>query len=377
MRKFLALLLCLLLGSACAAEPAVTPEHENAAGRAERLGYALLAELHRSGENTVLSPVSLSIALSMAAEGARGATLSEILAVLDSDLSAFALPEGLSGANALFISPLAPLKQEYAAAIDKKYAAECFPLDASAVKKANAWIAEKTNGLIENFMQQPPADTGLILLNAVAMDLAWEKPFDQADTWTDDFFAPSGTIQLEMMHRTEAFRYVERDGVQILCLPYADSSLEMWIALPPEGGMADLIRVLADGGSRYLSDGAQMQEVELSLPRIDIADENQLIPPLQTLGVRAAFGPEADFSGISHVPLCIGAVRQKTRLQLTEEKTSAAAVTEVVMLAMALPPEFEPKPVIMNVNRPFAFAIVDGADAALCFCGVVENPAAQ
>ena len=42
-------------------------------------GFEVLEKIYESGENTVFSPVSLEIALSMAADGANGETLAEIL----------------------------------------------------------------------------------------------------------------------------------------------------------------------------------------------------------------------------------------------------------------------------------------------------------
>ena len=77
MKKILVLILCLML--ACGGAIA---ENQAAPAPGEKLGLNLLSMLHVTGENTILSPQSLTLALGMAAEGAQGNTLEEILAAL-------------------------------------------------------------------------------------------------------------------------------------------------------------------------------------------------------------------------------------------------------------------------------------------------------
>ena len=74
------------------------------------------------------------------------------------------------------------------------------------------------------------------------------------------------------------------------------------------------------------------------------------------------------------VPVWIGDVVQKTKIELTEAGTKAAAVTSVVMMAKtAMITETMRKEVYLD--RPFAFLIMkEGLDVPL-FAGVVENPA--
>ena len=355
MKRILAILSAAILLFSCA--------------NAQNTDFAMLRQLHQPGKNTVYSPVSLNTALNMAAAGANGVTAEEILA-LTNDLTS----DEIHSANALFLSPLVELKPDYQSAVQKDFTAQIFPIDADVVETANRWISEQTNGMIENFMQQPPADTGLILLNAVAMEKDWRYPFEAENTREEDFFAAEETLSVPMMHQTEDFLYAERDGTQIVCLPYADSTLEMWIAMPQAGGMEALFQTLSESGVDYFLDEADLREVALSLPKIDLSDENDLVDPLKTLGVNAAFTDLADFSGISPQPMYIGSVRQKARIKMDEKSTSAAAVTQVAFTTMAFAPGSRPEPVVMTVNRPYFFAVLDSCTGAVCFSGVIERP---
>lgn len=356
MKKIIALLACLTLLTSCAA--------------AEDSGFALLRKLYTAGENTVFSPLSLNMALGMAAEGANGVTAEEMLALLSDAAS-----EEVKSANALFLAPDIPLRDAYRAAIDQKFAAEYFAIDENLVANVNRWVDEKTGGMIDKLMEEAPEFAGLILINAVAMEKDWENPFDAEDTCEEDFYGPDGAVSVQMMHQTDRFAYCEKDGVQIIRLPYKDSSLEMWIALPEAGGMEALLEKTAAEGLDGLIADAGYREVALSLPRADVTDENNLVDPLKALGMNTAFTADADFSGISDADLFIGSIVQKARIMMDEKSTSAAAATMVVMArGMMMEPE---TPVEMNVNRPYFFAVRDGESGAVCFTGVIENPAPE
>jgi len=381
MKKILAwmMMLALLMGGALAeAAPGSPKAAYGPAAAGEKLGLDLLSMLHVSGENTILSPRSLALALGMAAEGAQGETLAEILAALGvQDVSEISEDDidGLKEANAAFTAPELSLQMEYVEKLNERYGAEWFGMDDNVVRKVNDWVKGHTDGLIEELLSQAPAaDTGMILVNALAMDADWAEPFIPEATTEESFYMPGGDVVVEMMHQKEFFDYAEKDGMQIIRLPYRTGNLEMWIALPPEGGMAQLLEILANEGMFYLESDAEHREVILSLPKFDLSDDNTLSEALKLLGVETAFSDAADFSGISDTPLCVDEILQKVRVQVDEQGTKAAAATALMMKAMAMMPVEEP--VEMNVNRPFVFVISDAVSGSMCFAGAVENPCA-
>lgn len=372
MKKMIAWIMMLaLLMSGALAEVTEVP----AAG--VQLGWDLLSMLHVSGENTILSPQSLAYALGMAAEGAQGETLDEILSALGvqdvSEISAGI--EGIKDANAVFADQNLVLKPEYVEALNERYGAEWFDMNGDVVAKVNEWVKGHTDGLIEELLSEmPAADLGMILVNAVAMDADWAAPFSPEATAEDTFHAPGGDILVQMMNQKEYFDYAEKDGMQIIRLPYQTGNLEMWIVLPPEGGMFQLLEILANEGMDYLKSDAEKHEVILSLPKFDLTDDNTLSEALKLLGVEAAFADTADFSGISDTPLCVDEILQKVRVQVDEQGTKAAAATALMMREMGMLPVEAPAE--MRVDRPFMFVISDAESGSVCFMGAVENPGA-
>ena len=378
MKKLLCLAMILVLCLMTLAVPAMGEPSVPAPGN--RLGLLTLRQLANGTENQFVSPVSLAYALSMAARGAEAETLDELLAALDAgdaeDIAALndrLMAAGLRWANAAFVQDGVPLNPDYADALKAAFAAELFPLDAA--ERVNAWAAEHTDGLIDHLMDELDPSTRLMLANAVVMDAKWSSPFEAEDTWADAFHAPGGDVNADFMHQTLYARYAEIDGAQMIRLDYAGSGLYMLVALPPEGGMDAALDALAERGLGWFGLPEESTEVALALPKLDISVSNGLAGTLQALGVEKAFSDFAQFGGISDRPLKVDDVIQKVRVQVDEDGTRAAAVTEIIM-ADGCALDDGPKPVSMVVNRPFLVVIAEEETGAVCFAGAVVNPAA-
>jgi serpin B len=109
------------------------------------------------------------------------------------------------------------------------------------------------------------------------------------------------------------------------------------------------------------------------MPRFRLEASVDLVPVLRRLGVREAFGDEADFSGITGAGrLKIGAVAHKAYIDVDEHGTEAAAATAAVMTMLAA--MRPPPPVTMVVDRPFLFAIIETTTGLPLFLGQVTHP---
>jgi serine protease inhibitor len=162
-------------------------------------------------------------------------------------------------------------------------------------------------------------------------------------------------------------------------LLYRASTLAMTIVLPdgPLSGLATTTlatTTLATTTLGGMLDGAGWHRVTLSLPRFRVETQTDLTSALGGLGVRTAFGQDADFSGITTAEkLRISAAIHKAYVDVDEHGTEAAAATALVFRAAAM--KKPPPPVEMVVDRPFLFAITDTASGLPLFLGHVTNPA--
>jgi len=359
--------------------------------------YQLLAE---DAPDAVFSPASVASALRMALAGARGQTAAELARALHLDGSppadvaasglylASAWRDGGPGGSAVFRAPNTvwvqsglPLRAGFTGRLSHA-AATSGDADFAAAPEAaraeiNRVIAEQTEGKITGLL--PPgavtALTRLVLASAVYLKAAWTQPFPESATAGAPFY-PDGpdrpALTVPMMHLTAPQSYLRGDGYQAVLLPYRDISLAMAVVLP-DGPLAALRPKVAAAGLGALLAGTARHQVALSLPRFRLESAYNLIPVLRRLGVAAAFGDDADFSGITEAaPLRIGAVAHKAYIDVDEHGTEAAAATALAMTALAA---FRaPPPVTMIVDRPFLFAIIDPATGLPVFLGQVNRP---
>jgi serpin B len=109
--------------------------------------------------------------------------------------------------------------------------------------------------------------------------------------------------------------------------------------------------------------------VTLELPRFKFKARSDLSQTLADMGMASAFGPGADFSGMTgNRELFIGKVVHEAFVEVNEEGTEAAAATGVVMTRASIPH-------VVRADRPFLFLIRSERTGSWLCLGRVANPA--
>lgn len=360
-------------------------------GKAEPSGDALwamvLEETLKEKDQALISPLSLEVALKMAAQGAKGETLDEMLKALgESEPDLEKMGERLKGleqagvvsASGLYTGPGVTLEDAYLSALEQALDARYFTQQGEALKPAlDEWISEATQGLIKEYpfeidLGQGESQWMVVLLNALSLKAKWEKPFVEAENGV--FHGPDGDMEVPMLNQTTDYAYQQtEDGTQCVYLPYESGDLGMTLLLPGEDGLEALVKRLKEDPSPYLQTAAQPTcAVSLTMPTLDLSVENSLKQTLKAV-MPISFSDLADFSGMSaESKLGIGDVQQNVRLKVDEMGTEAAAATAVVLSPMSA--------VLSSVqvcaDRPYAFIISDPAGENILFAGAIRNPAA-
>ena len=366
--------------------------------------------LKRSGEdaptgtNTVVSPLSVHTALTMAYNGAAGTTAEEMEAVLGvgdlgtedtnaayanllTSLNALGQdgPTTLEVANSLWADDGFALRPEFAATDREYFGAqlEVLDLQTDGAKRINGWVADQTNDRITDLIDEVPGNAALYLVNAVYMKGEWEEPFPSEATTLGPFAVGSDQIDVPMMSRGGEMLYAEANGgTQAVRLPYKDRRLGMWIVKPPLYRMpGSSVEYWLDGLDAEtwtaITGSAAFRAGSLTMPKFTTRTKTELAGALSDMGMPAAFDmKKADFSGIytGNDPLWISRVLHQTYVSVDETGTEAAAATAVEALWGAVPMPPEEEPFKMLVNRPFLFAIEDTDTGALLFLGRIEDP---
>ena len=385
-------MLALLPITAAAQAEDVLKRGTGAEASGSSFAFGLFQDIAAYDESDIvfISPLSASIALSMTAAGAEGATQEEMLRTLGfgglsvKDLNACnrgiidllsSDPEGveLNVANSLWVSDRFTLKSRYIRTAGSEYSARVSNLDFSdpaSPSVINRWCAENTAGRIDKMIENIDPATQMYLLNALYFKGMWTTPFDAANTRKDIFHGNRRDSEVEFMHRTASFPYYIGPEGALLELPYGEGSFVMDIFLPAEGVSAEEFASGLDGEALSTLTGLlQTDRIKVTLPKFKAEYETSLNATLQRLGMRDAFTPSADFSGMSKEPLMISEVKQKTFIEVNEEGSEAAAVTSVAVMRTSLAPE----PLEFRVDRPFVFLIRERTSGTVLFMGLVRN----
>ncbi len=168
----------------------------------------------------------------------------------------------------------------------------------------------------------------------------------------------------------DSFRSGKRFEAAIL--RYNDSGIALYMLLPAKGTSPE--HILREESVRELLVAKESPALELFMPRFTLDLSVQLKEPLTRMGMGIAFQYQgADFSSLGSPPLFIGEVIHKTRLEMDEEGTVAAAATAMLMPTSALRPQHV-KTKTLVFDRPFAVLLRDLITGAIVFAGVVYEP---
>lgn len=388
MRRFTALITALILCLISLYVHAEAPTDDAVDNRAaeKNAPLRLLSELYEGQNMLVYSPISLSVALGMAAEGASGETAEQLNAFLgDKRPDWFDLEDlsfsGAKLAGAVFVHPETELLPSYEDALSDSYAAEPICMETgNTMNQVNNWVSDATDGLINSMLsEEPSSELPLLLISALHMNADWSSPFAPSDTLASVFHAPQADIEVSSMNQRGTFAYREENGIQSILLPYRGSSLEMLILLPEDGNLQNLIDSICTNPDEFIQEHLPGDEatVLLSLPNVRAESSFDLTGALIRMGVTDAFSPaDADFSGMTGDALSsglhIGSVVQKAFLNVNESGTEAAAATSVSLEAGAA---FPGNTVVMNVDRPFMMLVMDTVSGYVLFAACINNPA--
>jgi serpin B len=360
--------------------------------------FDLYGQLKSSPGNIFFSPYSISTALAMTYDGARGETEKQMRKALhfDSDhvhssfaelqhqLTELGKKKGLqlNVANGLWTQTGHPFLGKFVENATKKYQSVVkqvnFKTAAEPVRNdINTWVAKQTRDKIQNLL--PPGsigvDTRLVLVNAIYFKGIWAKPFEKSETTAQPFHRTSSdSIEVRLMHSWHDVRYMETRDLQAVELPYQNGELAMVILLPHQiGGLKTLESQFNLAlWNRCLSQ-LKEQHIEVFLPRFKLEQSAELSPALSKLGMKDAFSQAADFSGIDGThELFISGVFHKAWGEINEEGTEAAAATAVPQPASAVPVK---RPPTFRADHPFLFFLRDTRSGTILFIGRFSEPA--
>lgn len=368
----------------------ITPEASSAVAD---FALRLFRAANEADKNTLVSPLSVLCALAMTANGAENETLTQMESTLGlrrdlyneffrSYLAALNADGTLKAANSIWFTDRTgfEVKPDFLQANADYYGADAYlaPFDETTLAEINGWVKEKTDGMIPEILDKIPDDAVMYLINALAFDAKWARPYNEYSVQQGTFTTQDGAERtVDFMHSEEK-AYLEDDSATGFVKYYEGFKFAFVALLPNEGvSVADYLATLDGASLQKLLSEPRYDTVYAALPKFETEYSVELSETLKAMGMELPFDADhADFSGIGTSQigdLCIGRVLHKTYISVAEDGTRAGAATAVEVTEECAAME-EPKYVMLD--RPFVYMLIDCETNLPFFIGTMLDPAA-
>eukprot|EP00092_Neocalanus_flemingeri_P037756 GFUD01041104.1.p1 GENE.GFUD01041104.1~~GFUD01041104.1.p1 ORF type:complete len:530 (+),score=111.94 GFUD01041104.1:241-1830(+) len=337
-------------------------------------------------DNFVISPFSLHSTFSQALIGAGGRTQAELEELLGVTRSRSLVDEYskiqenlgyLKIANMLVLNKGFEPKAFFIKFLQDGFGTEMKEFDFSnekdkSIKEINDIVASKTNQRIKDLISPGDVEENLkmMMINAVYFKAKWKEGFNPQDSFTSSFQSPKlGNVMTKYMTSKMDARMDETDDLQILELPYEDTSKSMIIFLPTSDSSP--VSVI-DSILRYQTQNIKnipVSEATVSIPKFEINFQMDLKSKMNNLGASAMFSENANFSYITNQPLKVSDGIHKAFIEVNEEGTEAAAATGFFLSFKSGGGRKR-----FFANRPFYFMVYDFLNQVPLFMGRLSNP---
>lgn len=338
-------------------------------------------------ENVCISPLSAQLALSMTANGATGETQQQMYGTMgladDVNAKAKEMIEQLSAnrygcevniANSIWVNEKLDVKQEFIDTNKEYFNAlvTTAPFNKETLQRINEWCSENTKGKIKSALDEIKKNDRMYLINALYFKGGWKDEFNKGKTKEAPFTKEDGTVvEVPMMKQSIKTQYYEDDILQIVVKLF-DDTYQMLLVLPAEGVTTEEAAAHLSANYEKILGEMSIYQVTLSMPRFQSDFATSLKNPLKKMGMPRAFGPDAQFDGISREPLYIDDAFQKTFIKVDETGAEAAALT--VMRVGYLASNQKPEKRTVKLDRPFIYLITNYQPENVLFIGKVGNP---
>lgn len=359
-----------------------------------RLATGLL-DVAPAGQDVVVSPLSLQLALALLREGASGTVAAEIdaaaglvgsqavadlralLATYEGDVAGIDPDEPPATplvhiADSAFVQQDSPIVPAFLDRVAAYHDAQVYEVDFATgdPKPAlDAWVTEETGGLLTECPAVTTPATRVVLMDTVTFGATWASQFAPEDTFDGPFTRGDGTtVQVPLMHQTMAVPYAESDGWVAAELPYSEG-FAMRLALPITG---DTLTAADWADVHAALDNASGTDLVLVMPTWTNDTTIDLTDALADLGLGSLTNPRGGLDGVFPTAL-VSAIAQGATITVAEKGTVAAAVTAISLDAgAAAPPEL-----VVQLDRPFEYQVVHADTGLVLFAGRVADPSAD
>ncbi len=345
-------------------------------------------------ENVIISPLSLSLDLSMFSNAIDDTNLARVLNLMNlapsttreelNTLSRNLVDELLDIdsqvimkiSNSVWTRPELTVKESFADEIMRQYNAPCTPIafwEKESENIINGWVKKATDGLITEMHKADPSSIYIItqFYNALYFNAEWVYKFEKNKTVDRQFTNLDGKkVTVPMMHGETSMVNIHDDNRSIIGLPFGNGAYRMFFILPDKGeNFEDNIAEFSYERWSDYKNYFYYNYVDMSIPRFDLDTSIDLTDTLMAMGL------SFDAEGTLPLPnmfeedikLTHLNIFQKCAFKLEEAGVKAAAVTKIEGDYALAPMPIE----TFEIDRPFMFIIEEQSTGTILFMGKV------
>ena len=339
-------------------------------------------------KNSLVSSLSIYLALAMIINGAKGDTLDEFIATLG-------LSQNQINAECNYIINSLKTKNDSIFKVANSiwinsnssfvpnndfldfnalyYDAEIYKDDFTGspiIDNINSWVNINTNGMIKKMVEEIDSSTIMLLFNTLYFECQWQ--FANYEYNIYDFTNSGGEVKSIDFFQDKTNIYYHSDSAKAVKINLKDNYYFLGI-LPNDNDIDNYLESF-DGNELYqlINNSSSQYDVLWRLPKFSYDYETSIKGALLSMGIIKAFDEDlANFTGMgtANGNIFVQDIIHKTRIELDKYGIKAAAVTEVIMEATSI----SPKPQFnIYFDRPFVYVIMDSVTNTPLFTGVVK-----
>ncbi|MDE6078507.1 MAG: hypothetical protein K2G35_00430 [Duncaniella sp.] len=344
--------------------------------------FRLFEKFYAKQENMALSPLSISLNLSMIANATEGEAREEIVATLGNGATSVEELNALNRlimksfpyadrktdmeiSNSLWVPKSVAVNDAYNALLTENYESETKELASNAIEAMNtinSFVSEKTHGIIPEFLSNPVYST--LVLNTCYFKAPWATTNVKEDR-----------LKFSMVDGKEAKvpAFVlsgigcKDDELTIGRSNYGNGAYQMTVVVGPDKHTLPSISEIAAKWNDW-SDDRAWSKVGLTVPEWDTTFKDFIGDQIKELGIKLIFDSETKFEAMTSSPgVRFTDVLHGVRVISDKKGTEAAAATAVTDFTSAGPSELTH----IDVDRPFVYIISEKTTKAILFIGMV------
>lgn len=344
-------------------------------------------------ENKVYSPLSLTTCLAMLANGVEGESrrslfkamriagtpIEECNAFVSTFMEGVADADKLSKyacANAMWYDKSLTLSDAFSKTLTDVYSCQFFPtvISKTTGDEINEWVKGKTNGLIKQIVfHEVSKDEKAHLVNATYFKSNWRVNFEKRKTTKQAFYTSDGrSTQVDMMRNKMDGYYLDDANQTMVAIPFNNDAFYMMFIMPKEGYSIDQSIAFMESNVNIASKMRRVMDIDISFPKFTSSLTVNMLDVLEECGLHGLMASPSDCRMFTNTQVALNTITHSATITVDEKGAEAAAATHL-RLETSNGGEL-PKPIVVTLDHPFVFCIMEHSTSFPLFIGSVERP---